>query len=57
MVDEQEIVMNFADILAETFICESALLRVKIDSNKELDQNNLAIKRAANEIVFIRSFR
>ena len=51
LVDEQEIVMNFADILAEAFICESALLRVKkLTANKELDQKNLAIKRAAMKL-------
>ncbi|MCB0502878.1 MAG: acyl-CoA dehydrogenase family protein [Bacteroidetes bacterium] len=48
LVDEQEIVMNFADILAEAFICESALLRVKkLAKNKDLDQKNLDIKKAA----------
>ncbi len=29
LVDEQEIVINFADILAEAFICESVVLRVQ----------------------------
>ncbi len=29
LVDEQEIVMNMADILAEAFICESAILKVE----------------------------
>ena len=48
LVDEQEIVMNFSDILAEAYICESALLRVeKIIKDKSIDQKNLAIKKAA----------
>jgi alkylation response protein AidB-like acyl-CoA dehydrogenase len=48
LVDEQEIVMNFADILAEAFICESALLRIKkLNKNKNLDQKHLDVKTAA----------
>ncbi len=48
LVEEQEIVMNFADILAEAYLCESALLRVKkLIKNKDIDQENLAIKKAA----------
>jgi hypothetical protein len=35
MVDEQEIVMNLADILAEAYICESLLLRVQKAERKE----------------------
>lgn len=51
LVDEQEIVMNFADILAEAFICESALLRIKkLMKNKDLDQKNLDIKKAAMKL-------
>jgi len=48
LVDQQEMVMNFADILAEAYICESVLLRVeKLMSNKDLDQQHLKVKKAA----------
>jgi alkylation response protein AidB-like acyl-CoA dehydrogenase len=47
LVDEQEIVMNFSDILAEAYICESTLLRVEkiIKSGRTDDQ--LEAKTAA----------
>jgi hypothetical protein len=45
LVDEQEIVMNLADILAAAFIAESAFLRVKKLSEKPgIDKATLAIK-------------
>ena len=49
LVDEQEIVMNFADILAEAFICESVLLRVEKLSKSENEEHkkDLDIKTAA----------
>ncbi len=47
LVDEQEIVMNFADILAEAYICESALLRLK---KLGKDSANYAAKKAAMKL-------
>ncbi|MCW3126976.1 MAG: acyl-CoA dehydrogenase protein, partial [Bacteroidetes bacterium] len=45
LVDEQEIVMNLADILAMAFIAESALLRVKkLSETSGTDKAALAIK-------------
>jgi alkylation response protein AidB-like acyl-CoA dehydrogenase len=53
LVDEQEIVMNFADILAEAFICESVLLRVKkLMENKGLNQENLDVKQDMVKLYF-----
>jgi alkylation response protein AidB-like acyl-CoA dehydrogenase len=46
LVDEQEIVINQADILAEAFIAESLLLRVKkLTADKSLNQEHLEIKK------------
>ena len=46
LVDEQEIVMNLADILAEAFIAESLLLRIKkLTENKALNQEHLDTKK------------
>jgi alkylation response protein AidB-like acyl-CoA dehydrogenase len=45
MVDEQEIVMNLADILADAFICDSAVLKVrKLEMNHATDSEKLAIQ-------------
>jgi len=45
LVNEQEIVMNLADILAMAFITESAFLRVKkLNEKKGIDSTELAIK-------------
>ncbi len=45
LVDEQEIVMNLADILAMAFISESAFLRVKKLSQKtDIDKTELDVK-------------
>lgn len=45
LVDEQEIVMNLADILAMAFVTESAFLRVeKLKANAKTDKAALAIK-------------
>jgi alkylation response protein AidB-like acyl-CoA dehydrogenase len=45
LVDQQEIVMNLADILAMAFMAESALLRVKkLSENPTTDKAALAIK-------------
>jgi alkylation response protein AidB-like acyl-CoA dehydrogenase len=45
MVDEQEIVMNLADILADAFICDSAILKVrKLEMEHATDKEKLAIQ-------------
>jgi hypothetical protein len=45
LVDEQEIVMNLADILAMAFIAESAFLRVKkLSERPGTDKTSLAVK-------------
>lgn len=44
LVDEQEIVMNLADILSMAFITESAFLRVKKLSSKNTGKEELDIK-------------
>jgi len=45
MVDEQEIVMNLADILADAFICDSAVLKVrKLEMEHAADNEKLAIQ-------------
>jgi len=46
MVDEQEMVMNLADILADAFICDSALLKVrKLEMEHATDSEKLAIQQ------------
>ncbi|MFN8285473.1 MAG: acyl-CoA dehydrogenase family protein [Chitinophagales bacterium] len=46
MVDEQEIVMNLADILAEAYIGESLLLRVqKLAEKKDYSAETIAIQK------------
>lgn len=45
LVEEQEIVMNLADIMGVAFMAESAILRVKkLKSNKDTDKEQLKIK-------------
>lgn len=45
MVDEQEIVMNLADILADAFICDSAYLKMrKLEMEYAADKEKLAIQ-------------
>jgi alkylation response protein AidB-like acyl-CoA dehydrogenase len=45
MVDEQEIVMNLADILADAFICDSAVLKVrKLEMEHAADKEKFAIQ-------------
>jgi alkylation response protein AidB-like acyl-CoA dehydrogenase len=45
LVDEQEIVMNLADIMAVAFMAESAILRVKkLNNNAASDKDKLALK-------------
>ena len=51
LVDEQEIVMNLADILADAFICESVLLKVKkLQLAKSTDKEKLAIQHKMMEV-------
>jgi alkylation response protein AidB-like acyl-CoA dehydrogenase len=46
LADEQEIVINLADMMAEAFIAESALLRVeKLHSLAQLSEAELSIRR------------
>ena len=44
LVDEQEIVMNLADLLSYAYLCESALLRVQKLKEQNHDKDALAIK-------------
>lgn len=45
MVDEQEIVMNLADMLADAFICDSAYLKVrKLEMHFAQDKEKLSIQ-------------
>jgi hypothetical protein len=45
LVEEQEIVMNLADILAMSFLAESAFLRVaKLKGSNGVDKKDLSIK-------------
>lgn len=47
LVDEQEIILNMADILAEAFLCESAILRVKkLAAQEGTDKAELELKKA-----------
>ncbi len=51
LVDEQEIVMNLADILAMSYMTESALLRVKkLASMKDVDAKDLEMKTKAMQL-------
>ncbi len=56
MVDEQEIVMNFADILAEAYFCESTLLKVqKLEKNKIYQGKDLEIRKKAMQVYLYES--
>ena len=50
MVDEQEIVMNLADILADAFICESVVLKVKKLQSTSSDKKKLEIQTKMMEV-------
>lgn len=50
MVDEQEIVMNLADILADAFICDSAVLKLRKLESMNGDKEKLAIQRAMVQV-------
>jgi alkylation response protein AidB-like acyl-CoA dehydrogenase len=55
MVDEQEIVMNLADILADAFICDSAVLKVRKLESMNGDKEKLAIQRAMMQVYLYES--
>lgn len=51
LVDEQEIVMHLADILAESFLCEAVYLRVqKLKKNKMVDAAKLEAMEKAVQV-------
>jgi alkylation response protein AidB-like acyl-CoA dehydrogenase len=50
MVDEQEIVMNLADILAEAFVCDSAVLKLRKLESMNGDKSKLTAQRAAVQV-------
>ena len=50
MVDEQEMVMNLADILADAFICDSAVLKLRKLESMNGDKEKLAAQRAAVQV-------
>ena len=55
MVDEQEIVMNLADILADAFICDSAVLKLRKLESMNGDKAKLAAQRAAVQVYLYES--
>jgi alkylation response protein AidB-like acyl-CoA dehydrogenase len=55
MVDEQEIVMNLADILADTFVCDSAVLKLRKLESMNVDKAKLAAQRAAVQVYLYES--
>jgi len=56
MVDEQEMVMNLADILADAFICDSALLKVrKLEMEHATDSEKLDIQRKMLQVYLYES--
>jgi len=50
MIDEQEIVINLADILADAFICDSAYLKVRKLETVQKDKKKLDIQRKMFQI-------
>ncbi len=56
MADEQEMVMNLADILADAFICDSALLKVrKLEMEHASDKEKLAIQQKMLQVYLYES--
>lgn len=55
MVDEQEMVMNLADILADAFICDSAVLKLRKLESMNGDKVKLAAQRAAVQVYLYES--
>ncbi len=51
MVDEQEIVMNFSDILAEAYFCESVLMKIqKLEKNKIYSGKDFDVRKKAMQV-------
>ncbi len=50
LVDEQEIILNLADILGQAYVAESALLRVKKLHEQGEDKEALEVKKAAVQL-------
>ncbi|MFK7908198.1 MAG: acyl-CoA dehydrogenase family protein, partial [Chitinophagales bacterium] len=45
MIDEQEIILNLSDMLAEAYLCESALLKIKkLQQKSDADKTKLPIQ-------------
>ncbi|MCB9203864.1 MAG: acyl-CoA dehydrogenase family protein [Flavobacteriales bacterium] len=55
MVDEQEMVINLADILADAFICDSAVLKLRKLETMNGDKEKLAAQRAAVQVYLYES--
>ena len=55
MVDEQEMVMNLSDILADAFICDSAVLKLRKLESMNGDKAKLAAQRAAVQVYLYES--
>ncbi len=56
LVDEQEIVINFADILAEAYIAESVLLKVqKLEKNKLYQGEDFAVRKKILQVYLYES--
>ena len=50
MVDEQEIVMNLADLLADAFVCDSAYLKIRKLESTGADKEKLDVQRKMLQI-------
>ena len=47
LVDEQEMVINFSDILAEALVCDTLLLKIKkLEAKKDGDKSKLPLQQA-----------
>lgn len=51
LVDEQEIVLNFYDLLAEAYICDSALMKIeKLEKSGQNNNEKFAAQKAAMQL-------